>query len=297
MINNKLSLYGVGQTDWEMHSQYIVKGNLQRSIIASTPISLRWQLVPLNVIKSGTRMHRGTEVGGCNVIFMWSQSSEVLIYAVNNAQMLTTERLILFSNTNAHTHTKCEHSWAEMSTYQMSPVISTHLYLPRGSAPAEPVCMLMLTGCSTYRGHHAFCPSAVDYVAVYSLYILPFTILIKKINNSALATLSTILYINMPADTGMRSLYVSVYYVGWESDVIYRMNPANSQTSSIGLAVRWHDWVVMPLKWMLSPWEWLSDSHQGLEWPVSLLLFMRPLMERKRHKLNWTNQCLFLLTP
>lgn len=68
MINNNLSLYCVWQTGSETHCQYIVKGNLQGNIIASTPISLRRQLVPLNLIKSGTQMHGGTEVGSRNVI-------------------------------------------------------------------------------------------------------------------------------------------------------------------------------------------------------------------------------------
>lgn len=68
MINNNLSLYCLCQTGSETHCQYIVKGNLQGNIMASAPISLRRQLVPLNLIKLGTRMHGGTEVGNRNVI-------------------------------------------------------------------------------------------------------------------------------------------------------------------------------------------------------------------------------------
>lgn len=122
MINNKLSLYCVWQTDWEMHSQYIVKGNLQRNIITSTPISLRRQLVPLNLIKSGTQMHRGTEVGRCNIIFIWSQNTEVLIYTVNNTQMLTTSDCYYSQNT--HTLTV----WAQPSRNVHIPDVSCNFH-------------------------------------------------------------------------------------------------------------------------------------------------------------------------
>lgn len=129
-----------------MHSQYIVKGNLQRNIIASTPISLRRQLVPLNVIKSGTQMHRGTEVGRCNVIFIWSQNTEVLIYTVNNAQMLTTVRLLLFSNT--HTLTV----WAQPSRNVHIPDVACnfHTHICLEVLHLLNLCVLMLRGCSTY---------------------------------------------------------------------------------------------------------------------------------------------------
>lgn len=50
-----------------------------------------------------------------------------------------------------------------MSTYQMSPVISTHLYLPRGTAPAEPVCVDVERMFYTHSGQHAFGSSPVEY--------------------------------------------------------------------------------------------------------------------------------------
>ena len=140
--------------------------------------------------------------------------------------MLATARLILFSNTHTHTHTdthtctQCEQSRAELSTYQMSPVISTHLYLPRGSAPAEPVC----AEDAQHKRQHAFYHSAVEY-ATDTIIMLQCTV-VTYLHNMPInyaGTLATLLH-GKHVRKYVRGVCRCLFTMSLERDVIHSMS-------------------------------------------------------------------------